>query len=703
MPRISAARWAALCVLVGLTTAARRARAQAWDDPRTMALVERTTARRAAQLADSALTDYHATAHGYLTFLAQVGQGFPDPPKVVRANELALQVYWRAPDLSKQIIDGRRDTLLLPTDIRYHRDHLGIVQNNFPDIIRLGEGDEVRDVPHPLSPAGLTTYDFAIRDSLQFRMPDRTLDVYEVAVRPRDPRQPRFVGSIYIDRGSAQVVRMAFQFTRAAYLDKELEDISIVLENALVDQRFWLPRRQDIEIRRTGSWLNFPVRGIIRGRWDICCYQINAVLPADLFRGPEIVQLPERLTRTYHWTGQVLDSLPPDVLAVTPADVNRVQTQVRALVGAQALARAAGVGPMAHRVSDFARVNRVEGLALGGGAAVHAADRVATLTARYGIDDRRVKARLALGIRRADGNGVQLFALRDFRDAGDVPEGSMLVNSLAAQEFGTDRTDPYDVRGAGVTAGFGAAGGLRWALAGSYEEQQRLGVHAVPWHGMYGPTIPAWSIREERLALDVDRSAAPSVFGTTIHVHAQLRGGTFSPRDTVFAAGGQYFGRVFAELDVDRPIGTQRLVTRTTFGAVRASHDVPPQEYVYLGGPVTGPGYAYHRFAAQIGASEHVEWRMRIPFAPISLGAFGRTPPSAMLAPYVHVVYVSDGAPFADAARGWYPSVGAGLLVLFDLVRFDVARGLRQGGTAGLGGGRWTFSFDVAPALWRVL
>ena len=119
------------------------------------ALVERATARRAQQLADTGLKDYKAVAHGYVTFLAQVGEGLAEPPKVVKADELVNEVYWRAPNLSKQRILGRRDTLLLPTDIAYHRDHLGIVQNNFPAIIRLGEGDEVRDVPHPLSPAGL--------------------------------------------------------------------------------------------------------------------------------------------------------------------------------------------------------------------------------------------------------------------------------------------------------------------------------------------------------------------------------------------------------------------------------------------------------------------------------------------------------------------------------------------------------------------
>src|SRR3982750_1463838 len=89
---------------------------QTWNDARSRPLVEQATARRATQLADTALADYRATAHGYLTFLAQFGEGFTEPPKIVRADELGLEIYWRAPDLSKQRIIGRRDTLLLPPD-----------------------------------------------------------------------------------------------------------------------------------------------------------------------------------------------------------------------------------------------------------------------------------------------------------------------------------------------------------------------------------------------------------------------------------------------------------------------------------------------------------------------------------------------------------------------------------------------------------
>src|SRR5688572_3916582 len=323
----------AACALVGVAGAPRplgaqraavRDSADGWNDARTLALVALATGRRAAQLADTALRDYTATARGYVTFLAQLGEGFPEPPRVVKADQLALEVYWKAPDLSKQRIVGRRDTLLLPTDISYHRDHLGIVQNNFPSIIRLGEGDEVRDVPHPLSDAGLAEYDFAVRDSLAIRHPGRTAEVYEVRVRPRDDREPRVVGAVYLDRATGEVVRMAFNFTRAAYIDQNLEDLAIVLENALVENRFWLPWRQEIEIRRTATWLDYPARGIIRGRWEIGDYRVNQGIATAFFRGPEIVQAPRSQQRTFRWEGAILDSLPPDVRAASDEDVRRV-------------------------------------------------------------------------------------------------------------------------------------------------------------------------------------------------------------------------------------------------------------------------------------------------------------------------------------------------------------------------------------------
>ena len=481
--------------------ASRLGAQQTWNDPRTRALVERATERRANQLADTALVDYKATAHGYVTFLAQFGEGFPEPPKIVKADELGLEVYWRAPDLSKQRIMGRRDTLLLPTDINYHRDHLGIVQNNFRNIIRIGEGDEVRDVPHPLSPAGLEAYDFSIRDSLQIRLGTRVLDVYEVLVRPRNDRQPRAVGAVYIDRESGEVVRMAFSFTRAALMDKDLEDVSVVLENALIEGRFWLPRRQEIEIRRTGSWLDYPARGIIRGRWEICCYEVNTGIPASFFAGPEIVMAPpsERAQKPSPFTGGILDSLPPDVRAVTDEDVKKVQEEARALVRAQALSRSRSLALSARHISDIARFNRVEGLALGTGFLQRLGAGVAlAVSGRYGFSDQQFKGRGALEYRTGAGSSLILAAESQYSDVSDEPETSLVRNTIAAQEFGSDYTDTYDLRRLSLSASL-ARPGWRPTLELAYERHEPLLVHARPASGEFRADDPgAASARDSR-------------------------------------------------------------------------------------------------------------------------------------------------------------------------------------------------------------
>src|SRR5512135_587814 len=207
--------------LLALPGTPRTLAAQDWDTPEVRALVARAIARRQAAFADTALQDFTARAHGFVFLLGQIGEGLSEPPRLIKADQLELQVYWKAPNLSKQIIIGWRDRKDLPTEIAYHRDHLGIALNNFPDRIRLGEGDEVRDVPHPLAPFGPSLYEYALKDSTTIHLPDRSIRVYEVAVRPRDFGAPRLVGSIFLDVDLSDMVRMAFQFTRSAYLDPQ--------------------------------------------------------------------------------------------------------------------------------------------------------------------------------------------------------------------------------------------------------------------------------------------------------------------------------------------------------------------------------------------------------------------------------------------------------------------------------------------------
>ncbi len=704
MMRRSIAVLFAACGFLAVASNLRPLGAQEWNDPRTRALVEQATERRARQIADTALASYKAAAHGYLTFLAQVGEGFTEPPKIVKADELALEVYWHAPNLSKQLIAGRRDTLLLPTDINYHRDHLGIVQNNFPNIIRLGDGDEVRDVPHPLSTDGLTQYDYAIRDSLKIRLGPRTLDVYEVRVRPKNEHQPRAVGAVYIDRESGEVVRMAFSFTRSALKDKELEDVSVVLENGLIEGRFWLPRRQEIEIRRTGTWLDYPARGIIRGRWEICCYEVNKPLPAGIFEGPEIALAPRGTPMPVPFTGQVLDSLPPDVRAVTDADVAKVQDEARALVRGQALARSRSTSLSGRSVSDFIRVNRVEGLALGGGITRRLGEGFALIVrGRYGFSDEEGKVRGELSYRRASGAGISLAAFRDTRDMGDVMERSLAVNSIAAQEFGSDYTDPFGVRGASATLRFPLSAGVTSSIAAAWERHRGLERHATPATGKYEAAPPASRIVERRLTAEIDRPTRIGLFGFETRFHAA--GSLTRYRNAGREGAARTFTRFDASGNFEKPMGRQRLVFRSSAAIVPGIDSLPAQHFVYLGGPVTGPGYDYHQFASDAGGSHHLELQTPAPFFSVPLGRYGRTPASVTLAPFVNLIWINRrdiprGPAMPEGRRraggvDWHPSVGLGVLSVFDLVRVDLARGLNDG--------RWTFSADVSRDFWRIL
>jgi hypothetical protein len=86
------------------------------------------------------------------------------------------------------------------------------------------------------------------------------------------------------------------------------------------------------------------------------------------------------------------------------------------------------------------------------------------------------------------------------------------------------------------------------------------------------------------------------------------------------------------------------------------------------------------------------------------LGRFGRTPAEAKLAPFANAVVLrtldTRGAspslgPLSPNSTNLYPSVGVGILGFFDLLRFEVGRGLRDG--------RWTFSVDVTRDIWSVL
>jgi hypothetical protein len=508
---------------------------------------------------------------------------------------------------------------------------------------------------------------------------------------------------------------MALSFTRAAFLDRQLEDLFVVLENGIVGGRFWLPRRQEVEIRRTATWLDYPARGIIRGRWEIGDYQLNLALPMALFAGPEIVTAPADVRARHEWpSARILDSLPPDIRAVTAEEVRRIQVEVRELVREQALRRARGSALAARRISDFVRFNRVEGLAVGAGLSWQLGHGWgATARARYGLADDEPKGEVELNWQSASGSGARLFASGDFDDVSDVAERSGVVNSLAAQEVASDYTNPYRAGRIGVGVQLMRAA-TRWWADVARESHEALEIHATAASGTFQAPIPAASVDLWRATVGVDRATSLGWLGTEFRYRGQLR--LTSTRGTTALCGeatceSATSARPFISVEIDRPFARTTLRSRTLAAAVLGGDELLAQELVYFGGPVSAPGYAFHGLVGNRALSQRLELDISVPFFGISLGRFGRAPASATIAPHatgawVHATGVGTpilrandpvGSPdvLRPVATGFYPSVGVSLITAFDVLRFDLSRALRPG--------RWVFSVDISRAFWSIL
>ena len=671
-------RWSAALLLVLATPT--RVPAQGWNSDSALALARRAIERRAQTAVDTALRDYKAKAHGFLFFLGQFGEGLTEPPRLVKADQLELEVYWKAPQLSKQRIIGWRDRAELPTDINYHRDHLGIVQNNFGAAIRLGEGDEVRDVPHPLGPGGTDLYDFALGDTTAIVLSQRAVRVVALRVRPKNFSSAAIVGTLFVDIESAELVRMAFNFTPKAYLDPQLEDVSIVLDNALWDGRFWLPYRQEIEIRRRATWLDIPARGIIRGRWEIDGYVFNLGLETSWFRGEEITALPKAQRDSFPWPGPLSAAIQDVAEPVRENDLQHVRAEVSRIAGRRALTGLKRQRLGARSLSELVHVNRVEGLAAGAGFVWRTPNDGFELRglSSYGFADRTGKGSIAV----TSTDGLELAAYALVRDIADAPVIAPLLNSIASQEFGDDYGDYYRATGVrfGVRLGIGTRGEWRFAVA--REHVASLAVHATPATGRYRPN-PGVS--------DGDYSTA------TLTLRRRSEG--FAVRRDVAGETTLEFGERYTRLSgtahllVPIGAGASRLLTRVQFGL--ATRNLSPHRAFVLGGRGTLLGDGFRDWGGRRAALVHIEWRTPVPFIRLSAGP-ARTPGTITLAPYAAWGWTAEPVALTPwrAAPGTRVTLGLGAEWL-GLLRWEAGYGLQTH--------QLHVAFDVARDFWDIL
>jgi len=677
------------CRTIGLLLAvcASPLAAQSWNSPEALALVRRAVDQRAAVAADSQLRSYRTRAHGFVFFLAQVGEGLSEPPRLVKADELDVEVYWQAPNRSKQVVLGWRDGAFLPTDIEYHRDHLGIVTNNFGDVIRIGEGDEVRDAIHPLSRGGRAAYQYALGDSLTIRTGGGEVTVREVQVRPRSFALPLVVGTLYIDSETAELVRFRFSFTPAAYLDRQLEDITIVLENARFENRWWLPYRQEIEIRRRASFFDFPARGIIRGRWEIADYDLNVGVPPAVLAGSAIGGLGRPRPDDSTW-GEPLSEAIADVASpVNRQDMDALRVEVERIAGSRALGGLPSNRLATGSLSDLAHLNRVQGLALGFGGVLGLRGSRIQLRPQigYGTSDHRVTGGLTV-LAGAGATQLSLAAERRIRDLADLPVISPALNSLLSQEAGDDYGDYVLVHGAAAGLRHRISGRTSLSLTVGVEESQSVGVSSSPANGSYRPNPPlgAGTFRFVRAA--VEQASAG------IAVQQDLRGRL--ALEAAEGGAGEYL-RATADGRWLRSAGPGQLLTRVYAGA--GTDRLPAYRSFVLGGRGTLVGEPFRAYGGRAAALAHVEWRFEVPFPAIPMGSFASTGGHLTLAPFLAAGWADrrlPGLPWEDT-DGIRPVAGLAVEWLMRLLRLEVGVGLRDG-TVGV-------SLDVNRDWWGVL
>ena len=672
-------RWSPSIALL-LLAVPSPASAQDWNSDSALALARRAIERRSRAAVDTALRDYKAQAHGFVFFLGQFGEGLTEPPRLVKADQLELEVYWKAPRLSKQRIIGWRDRTDLPTDINYHRDHLGIVQNNFGLAIRLGEGDEVRDVPHPLGPppGGTDAYDVALGDTTIIVLPQRAVRVVALHVRPKDFAAAAIVGTLFLDLESADLVRMAFNFTPHAYLDPQLEDVSIVLDNALWEGRFWLPYRQEVEIRRRATWLDIPARGIIRGRWEIEGYLFNVGLAASWFSGEEITSVPRAERDSFPWATSLNTAIQDIAGPVRENDLQQVRAEVSRIAGRRVLTGLKRRRLGARALSDLLHANRVEGLALGAGLVWRLPGDGFEVRALggYGFSDGSGKGLVAI----TSADGLELAVYRQVRDIADVPVIAPLLNSIASQEFGDDYGDYYRATGVRLGARFPIGTRGEWHVTATTERIQSLGVRATPATGRFRPNP----------AVPNDR-----YFIGRLTVRRRSEG--FAVRRDLAGEASVEIGGAYARLSGSGhllvPVGQHRLLTRVQFGL--GSEELPPHLAFLMGGRGSLLGDGFREWGGRRAALLHVELRTPVPFVRLRAGP-ARTPGTITLAPYAAAGWTSQPI----ALTPWRPTrtvrvtlgLGAEWLGLF---RLEAGYGVQSR--------RVHVAFDVTRDFWDIL
>ena len=194
--------------------------ASAYRTPATRALVLR--ARDARTAVDSTLRAYRATA--YQRMSAGLALRALAPERLAARGEQSAKVWWdRDRGALVQITGAREVQMVDPDDNDGDTDPASTETIELPYVPgedrlwpvgrwKIDVNDE--EIIHPLGPGAEAYYTYSIGDSLVIRIPrGGEYHLIELRVNPRAERWNAVVGSLWLDRETAQIVRAAYRLS----------------------------------------------------------------------------------------------------------------------------------------------------------------------------------------------------------------------------------------------------------------------------------------------------------------------------------------------------------------------------------------------------------------------------------------------------------------------------------------------------------
>lgn len=635
------------------------------------------------------------------------------PP--VMAHETMARVTWALPnDLKVDVMGQRGRSVFDDPDIEAEFDRPWFIPRGLGDSIRVVD-DELPATAalHPLARGAERYYRYAIVDSVRMVLPGRTVPAVAVRVEPRTLGPSLVAGDIWIDDGTAEIVRFMFVFL-GEYVWGEPEDgtphdsaetrrenvwaqrivkLEADLEYALYEGRYWMPYRQLLQLSIEIPWfLNVAIP--VRFLTTFSEYDVNrSVTPTfeavpvepdtagardrEATRCPDGRDECDRDSTGYYRVGTAErggrwevyyppdDSLVafswPDELSLNleAEDEDRVKDAIGHLGQIQEQLPSDWVGRMRwgfafENFSDIYRFNRVQGSSVGLGYQIHPGPEFTSLIAagRFGFADKRPTGSLTWRREAPDGR-LDVSAFRAVRDAEPWTGGLGFGNSLNAVFTTHDDADYHLALGGLVTYRSNGRGLWRDAeFTLAFERQRSMLTRASSsLNDLFGGD-GVFRPNPEIAEGDYVRAsfARRSLLG-----RIEVRHGAELLKDV---ADVDIAGRVWARADLPFGVLGQRGAVSLLGG--RTMGDPLPQMLLRVGGPRTVRGYDYgERIGRTLWAAQ------------LDISIWGNSG-----AAIVAFADIGDAVDRIDpiGANGPLASMGAGVSLFNGLMRFNLTK-----------------------------